>query len=114
MSPAEILASAEIALFPAYPAEARRRTDDGLIWPFSRAAMRNPEAIRERMAGDLRDLLRARGAGTLVTTADYLLLGWRREQVERHGLAAARLLAPLQAPASGQTGRARDNANEVA
>lgn len=118
MSPAEIIASAEVALFPAYQAEARRQTDDGRIWPFSRAAMRNGQAIRERIAEDLRALLRARGAGAVITTEDYLLLGWRRQQAEQHGLAAVRLLNPENSCGADllheAEDRARDLANEVA
>lgn len=111
MSPAEIISCAEVALFPAYQAEAKRQTDDGRIWPFSRSAMRNGQAIRERLAEDLRSLLRGRGAGAVITTEDYLLLGWRREQIERHGLAASQLLSNENACGND---RARDLANEVA
>lgn len=111
MNPAEIIASADVALFPAYAKEARRQTDDGRIWPLGRSAMRNGQAIRERIAEDLRRLLQARGAGAVITTEDYLLLGWRREQVERHGLAASQLLNNENLCGND---RARDLANEVA
>lgn len=98
----------EATLLPTYKREAKRATHDGFIWPFARGRMCHPQAIRERMAEDLRAMLQARGAGAVVTAEDYLRLGWHREQVQKHGLAAAGLLRDVNQD------RARDLANEVA
>lgn len=98
----------EATPLPTYKREAKRATQDGYIWPFARGEMRNPQAICERMAEDLRAMLQARGAGAVITTEDYLRLGWHREQVQKHGLAASGLLRDMRQD------RARDLANEVA
>ena len=108
------------SLFSAYADEARRPGQDGYFWPYQRHAMRNPQAITERMAFDLSALLRDRGMEAQITTEDYLRLGWRRPQIERHGLDAARELAGQGNTLEGEaafdatSARARDNANEVA
>jgi hypothetical protein len=87
------VAAPSAALFPDYDRERRRQTHDGVIWPLARHDMRNATAIRERMSQDLSRLLAERGKPAVVTTEDYLRLGWNREQVEKHGLAASRLIA---------------------
>lgn len=107
------------SLFRSYEAEARRAGPDGFFYPFARDAMRNPEAIRERMAADLSRLLDAQGMDAQITTEDYMRLGWRRQQVESHALEAARLLAGQGKGMEGEafdatSARARDLANEVA
>ncbi len=72
--------------------ESKKCTHDGWIWPFTRDAMITQQNIRKRMAEDLRTMLQQRGMDAVVTTEDYLRLGWTRGQVIRHGLAAGRLL----------------------
>lgn len=113
-----------LAELPSYDFERKKLSDDGAFWPTARADMRHPAAIRERLAEDLRAMLKARGVDAVITTEDYLVFGWAREQVQRHGLAAARLLEEastaartLTSPgvkAEDQAARARDLANEVA
>ncbi len=71
--------------------EARTATDDGYIWPALRADMVTSPNIRERMAEDLGKLLNDRGADAVITTEDYLRLGWTREQVTLHAARAADL-----------------------
>lgn len=85
-------AALSLAEFPNYAFERKKLSDDGAFWPCARGDMHTPRAIRERMAEDLRAMLQTRGAGAVITTEDYLRLGWRRDQVQRHGLAAASLL----------------------
>lgn len=65
--------------------EARSATQDGYIWPVTRAEMITGPNIRERMAEDLGSLVRERGAEAVITTEDYLRLGWTRDQVALHG-----------------------------
>lgn len=65
--------------------EARQATHDGYIWPVTRADMITGPNIRERMAEDLGRMVRERGADAVITTQDYLRLGWTRDQVEIHG-----------------------------
>lgn len=65
--------------------EARVATQDGYIWPVIRADMITGPNIRERMAEDLGSMIRERGADGVITTQDYLRLGWTRDQVEIHG-----------------------------
>ncbi|MCA0404886.1 MAG: hypothetical protein LCH39_01875 [Proteobacteria bacterium] len=115
-----------LAELPSYDFERKKLSDDGAFWPTARAEMRHPHAIRERLAEDLRAMLKARGVDAVITTEDYLVFGWAREQVQRHGLAAARLLEADADPRTSvvrrvsaeeseiQTDRARDLANEVA
>lgn len=64
--------------------EARVATQDGYIWPVTRAEMITGPNIRERMAEDLGSLVRERGADAVITTEDYLRLGWTRDQVTLH------------------------------
>lgn len=71
--------------------EARTPTHDGYIWPALRADMVTSPNIRERMAEDLGKLLNDRGADAVITTEDYLRLGWTREQVTQHAARAGDL-----------------------
>ena len=71
--------------------EARVATQDGYIWPVIRADMITGPNIRERMAEDLASLVRERGCDAVITTQDYLRLGWTRDQVEIHGARAGDL-----------------------
>lgn len=89
-------------------AEARIPTHDGYIWPVLRGDMVTSASIRERMAEDLGKLLSERGGDAIITTEDYLRLGWTREQIALHGARAADLydLQRCQAGASPVRGAA--------
>ncbi|WP_243368894.1 hypothetical protein [Microvirga solisilvae] len=64
--------------------EARVVTHDGFIWPVERHAMRAHDAIRQRMAEDLKRLRDEAGENPVELTE----AGWTFEQVQVHGLAA--------------------------
>lgn len=64
--------------------EARIAVDDGYIWPFERAQMVTPGAIRERMVEDIGREVRQRTEDAVVTVHNLLRLGWRHAQVEAH------------------------------
>ena len=90
--------------------EAKTITDDGTIWPIARDEMVQTQPIRARMAEDMAALVRA-NAGAVFTTDDFLRLGWRREQLDRHRQAAMDM---FNGEGSCGNTRNRDNANEVA
>lgn len=69
--------------------EAKLATDDGFIWPRARAEMEDPAAIRARLGEDTADLLRA-FKGRVLTTDDFLRLGWSRAQLAAHRFGALR------------------------
>ena len=69
------------------PTHRETRQADGK-WPFERAEMRSARRIRERIGEDAARLLRARGREAVLTTEDFLRLGWRRAQLAEHGTAA--------------------------
>lgn len=69
------------------PTHRETRQADGK-WPFERAEMRSARRIRERIGEDAARLLRARGREAVLTTEDFLRLGWRRAQLAEHGAAA--------------------------
>jgi hypothetical protein len=75
--------------------EAKRETQDGLIWPFARREMRSARRIRERIAEDAARLVRS--GETCITTGDFLRIGWLRGQLETHGREALAALGPLEA-----------------
>ena len=78
------------------PREDKFIGQDGAFWPLARRAMSDTDAIRQRMAEDLRDILRDRGCDGLrsrdpftpITTDDLIYRGWTRDQVLAHGDAA--------------------------
>ncbi len=78
------------------PREDKFIGQDGAVWPLARKAMSDVDAIRRRMAEDLRDILRDRGCDGLrgrdpftpVTTDDLIYRGWTRQQVLARGDAA--------------------------
>lgn len=67
-------------------------TDDGIIWHLNRAQMTDRGLMRERMAHDIRNMLRDRGPDAVLITDDFLAIGWTRAQVELHYRAAFSLL----------------------
>ncbi|MCA3652999.1 MAG: hypothetical protein IOC54_14335 [Methylobacterium sp.] len=69
------------------PTHRETRQADGQ-WPYPRAEMRSARRIRERICEDAARLLRARGREAVLTTEDFLRLGWRRAQLAEHGAAA--------------------------
>lgn len=71
------------------PREAKLPTDDGFIWPRARAEMEDPAAIRARLGEDTAELL-ARHKGRVLTTDDFLRLGWSRAQLAAHRFGALR------------------------
>lgn len=85
MSPATLTTLAVAALSAPTQREARRPTGE---WPFARAEMRSARRIRERLREDAATLLRKRGSEAVLTTEDFLRLGWQRSQLAEHGRAA--------------------------
>jgi hypothetical protein len=101
--------------FPDYIREKKTATHDGMIWPVARRDMRTTRAIRERMAEDLAALVKNRGVEAVILTDDFLAMGWTREQINSHMLAASQHLATENDCGTDPAGdRARDLANEVA
>lgn len=88
MSTATLTTLAVAALDSPTQREARRATDDGFIWPVERGHMRSGRRIRERLREDAATLLRDRGREAVLTTEDFLRLGWQRSQLAEHGRAA--------------------------
>jgi hypothetical protein len=74
------------------PIPARLTTHDGTIWNLKRAEMTDTGLMRERMAHDIQAMLRDRGPHAVITTDDFLRLGWTRGQIDRHRAAACRLI----------------------
>ncbi len=78
-----------IAMLPKPPREAKVATHDGFIWPRARDLMEDPAAIRSRLGEDTAELLR-RHKGRVLTTDDFLRLGWNRAQLAAHRFGALR------------------------
>jgi hypothetical protein len=93
MSMAHLTSLAQGALDSPTHREAKRSTQDGLIWPVARAEMRSGRRIRERLAEDAQTLLRKRGPASVLFTEDFLRLGWLRPQLAEHGRAALESLS---------------------
>lgn len=72
-----------------------RVTQDGVIWPEPRRAMTDAKLTMHRMAYDLSRMVAARGADAVITTDDYLRLGWTREQIAAHAVEAAGMLPEI-------------------
>lgn len=85
--------------------EARRPTHDGYIWPTLRHAMTDGTQILDRMAGEARALLDARGADADINESDFYLAGWERQQIEAYGPRAVAIA--LQPPPNARPARAQ-------
>jgi hypothetical protein len=68
--------------------EARRATDDGYVWLFSRQDMIDRGPIMDRMVEDIDFLLRTGGDEAVVTQQDLIRKGWTLAQFEDHGAIA--------------------------
>jgi hypothetical protein len=76
--------------------EAKRATQDGMIWPLPRASMRDRDQITLRMAEDMATALRLNPSNE-VTDRDLAHLGWEISQINRHGDRAAKIMAAKEA-----------------
>ncbi len=84
------------AIIP-FPSDAKVIGQDGALWPVDRPLMRQRDAICARMAEDFLAVIAKRGAETVVTTDDFLLFGWTRQQVTLYGLQAITRAAEMNA-----------------